>query len=492
MGEREPEATAAGWVRRHGREALAAAALLIAARAIATIVAQKCGFHTLSDDDFARITIAQAFARAPRLDPSATSWLPLPFWSEGAAMMLLGRSLVVAQAFAATMSAASCVVLYAASRVAGVQPRAAIAGSLICTLTPVALLVGAAPVPDFGVAVLCASALILLRANDPRWRIASGVLVLMATLCRYEPWPAAIAIAVMAWTFRAAEGCPKPSVHTRWVACALALAGPCLWIAWNAHAHGDPLHFHARVSAYRTALGAGSSGLRALLSGYPSALAADAPALLVVVLLGWSGWRLPKGARCSWSRPLVGALVVLAALVLADAAGSAPTHHPERALLAVWFVGWIAASDHLDRALSVRKRGRLAIMVAAGLAVLAFGVYRMSSIFTGYGVDRQDEVRVGAWLSANTGADDRVLVDPVDYGYFAIMAASGAPERVVLSRGLDPRAAKMPSPFESASALRARVEQDRVTWLVASERASLREVAEVRVTLMKWEVGRRN
>ena len=37
--------------------------------------------------------IAQQFAHAPRVDPSGTSWLPLPFWLSGASMMVLGSGL---------------------------------------------------------------------------------------------------------------------------------------------------------------------------------------------------------------------------------------------------------------------------------------------------------------------------------------------------------------------------------------------------------------
>src|SRR4051794_3443153 len=40
----------------------------------------RAGLHALSDDDYARVAIAEAFAGAPRLDPSHTSWLPFPFW----------------------------------------------------------------------------------------------------------------------------------------------------------------------------------------------------------------------------------------------------------------------------------------------------------------------------------------------------------------------------------------------------------------------------
>ncbi|HEX3855498.1 MAG TPA: hypothetical protein VHW01_31260, partial [Polyangiaceae bacterium] len=53
-------------------------ALLLAARGIACVLAWDNGFRALSDDDYARISIAQRFAHTPHIDPSGTSWLPAP------------------------------------------------------------------------------------------------------------------------------------------------------------------------------------------------------------------------------------------------------------------------------------------------------------------------------------------------------------------------------------------------------------------------------
>ena len=58
------------------------------------------GFSHVSDDDYARVAIAELFAHAPTLDPSGTSWLPFPFWLTGAAMMAFGRSLGTASVVA--------------------------------------------------------------------------------------------------------------------------------------------------------------------------------------------------------------------------------------------------------------------------------------------------------------------------------------------------------------------------------------------------------
>ena len=57
------------------------------------------GFDHISDDDFARVTIAQTFASHPKVDPSGTSWLPFPFWAMGAAMLLFGFPPVFGERF---------------------------------------------------------------------------------------------------------------------------------------------------------------------------------------------------------------------------------------------------------------------------------------------------------------------------------------------------------------------------------------------------------
>ena len=50
----------------------------------------------------------------PALDPSGTSWLPFPFWANGAAMMAFGRSLGTAGVVAWVFGLASVLVGYAA------------------------------------------------------------------------------------------------------------------------------------------------------------------------------------------------------------------------------------------------------------------------------------------------------------------------------------------------------------------------------------------
>jgi hypothetical protein len=265
-----------------------------------------------------------------------------------------------------------------------------------------------------------------------------------------------------------------------------------LWIAWNAHAHGDAFHFHARVSAYRSAIGVASGTWRVVASGYPAALAFDAPAVALIAAAALSFFSRSRSAVRSWAAPLLGSLAVGIALVLADAVGGAPTHHPERALLSGLFVAWVVAIDLFDRAVSAIEDRRIrALGWASAIAVtIVFVSIRLHALLPGYGVNRADEVRVGTWLQSNMAPGDRVLIDPIDYGYFAIMAASGGSDRIALSRSIDPRVARSASPFESEERLAARVRQERARWVVGSERESMAAVGEVRAQIGRWTIAR--
>lgn len=79
------------------RERTMDAAVLVAVKLALGALVLAMGFTHVSDDDYARTVIAEQFAHAPRLDPSGTSWLPLPFWLAGLAMAACGRTLATAR-----------------------------------------------------------------------------------------------------------------------------------------------------------------------------------------------------------------------------------------------------------------------------------------------------------------------------------------------------------------------------------------------------------
>lgn len=447
---------------------LAHCAAILVARIAATLIVRAWGLRALSDDDFSRVTIAQNFALHPRLDPTGTSWLPAPFWIQGGLLALFGRSLAVADLLSSAGACLAALLLYAAARWSGLSPRVSLVGALAAAVVPVAAVTGAANVPELPVACCTAAALILLRERTPARSLGAAALLLPATLSRYEPWPAALAAAVLVLV-----PTPRVNLRTRITAALIALAGPALWIAWNAHAHADPLHFHARVSAYRTAVGA-----TAALGSYPLALALELVPVAIAAIVALVIWRAasdtgnrrrlpmppddtPQGApgkrnlahetekdslpvqHPRWSGPLAAAAFVLIALVAAEARGGAPTHHPERAVLAITIVAWVAAVDLLDRT-AARLRPTAWLAGAAVLLVIVSGL-RLRSLLPGYGVDRSAEIATGRWIAEHVPSADRVMIEPSDYGYFAIMAASGRPETMSVTRTLDPRKKDEPS-----------------------------------------------
>jgi len=457
---------------------------LVAARLLVTGLAWTFGFGAVSDDDFARVTISQAFAAMPRLDPTGTSWLPFPFWVTGAAMAVLGANLTVAKVVAVSLACASGMVLYAAARFGRVSSGSAWLGALLWTLVPVGVFTGAATVPELPTAALCSAALLLLRRDDAKAAWVAGALVLPATLSRYEAWPVAACVVAGVAVAGVKEG-TRTGLASRAGAIALACLGPIAWVLWNHHAHGDAFHFHARVSAYWFAWGGTARGW--------GVLGPLQPLLVDGVLLGVSGagalyWG--RGARRwrAWSVPLLASVGVVSALALAQITGGAPTHHPERSLLFVWGVGWIVVADLWPEPASGAERGWKLWRGVWGGAVVAFMITQIVAIAPSYGVDRTDELRVGTWLRGH--AEGTVLLAPKDHGYFAILAAMGSRNRVTLASSVDPRDRPKPCPFEDEGALQDRSLVEGARWLVAAGQKArvARGVGEPRFESGEWVV----
>ena len=92
--------------------------------------------RAISDDDYSRVVIAARFAAQPSLDPSGTSWLPLPFWLYGVPMALLGDSLTTARGVAFVVGVASAILVWASGRVLGLLPRPALMAGVAAALLP--------------------------------------------------------------------------------------------------------------------------------------------------------------------------------------------------------------------------------------------------------------------------------------------------------------------------------------------------------------------
>ncbi len=406
-------------------------ASLVALKVAAMLYARHCGFAQVSDDDYARVVIAQTFVHAPHLDPSGTSWLPFPFWLYGIVMMIAGRSLEVARALAFGLGALSAILPYVALRSMQSARFGAWVGAALAALTPWSVWLGLAPVPEVWAAACAASALFFVAVPNARHAVIASVLVLVATLSRYESWPLAALVAGVC--VARARKFPAQRVMCG-VASVIASLGPLAWLANNAIAHGDVFHFVARVAAFRRA-NAGSMPMGARIIEYPLALVHDAPEIVIAAIVGAlvvaraARAGLASGHRASfvpWSIPLGGAALVLAFLIYGDVRDGAPTHHAARALLPVMFVlaGFAgAAFDEIAR----QGLGRIALAMLA-MIWLAFVGVRVRDTPGNGDARREAQIARGRALANEPHLD----ITPCTYEHFALIAAYGAPERVTI------------------------------------------------------------
>lgn len=451
-----------------------AAAMVALLKILASAVVLASGFRAVSDDDFARVVIAEQWAHAPRFDASGTSWLPLPFWISGAVLAAFGRSLAVARATAFALGVASAWLVYLAARWIGSDRGSAIAGAGLAAILPWSARLGVCTVPELPTAALTLLAMASLappldevhglpRRAGTR-RILGGIALLAATLSRYEAWPVAVAFAAACVVVGLRDRGPdlRADLGLTLLVGALALLGPAVWIAWNRHAHGDAFHFLARVAAYRKALGGAEPGALSRLTAYPHAMIREEPelfALLAMTLVAAALERAPglraRLRRFAWPFGLV--LFQVAALSAAMIKDGAPTHHPERALLVATLLAALVAGDAAVSFIrAARPRVRLAAALGAAAAVaLVAGLVRPSLPHEGF-TPREEEVAVGLAARAIMPAGERALIEVVDYGHLAVVAALGRPEEAVLDRSIDPRDPPARSSFEGVEALAAR------------------------------------
>lgn len=462
------------------------AAVVALLKVAVSAVVLASGFRAVSDDDFARVVIAEAWAHAPGLDPSGTSWLPFPFWLSGAALLSLGRSLWVARGLALLLGVASAVIVYIAARWVSVDRRSALAGAALAAVFPWSARLGVATVPELPTAALTLLAMAALvppvDAADPERafvsrRLWGGLALLAATLSRYEAWPIAAAFALLAGV-----GARGKTLALATGAGLLALLGPAGWIAWNRHAHGEALHFLGRVAAYRKAVGGAEPGALARLTAYPAAAIREEPELfgLLALALGlaFTPGLAPMRARLGrFARPAGLALFQIAVLCLAMVKDGAPTHHPERAVLVAFLLAALVVGDlavTFTRAAPPRLLRRVAIGAALAGGLLA-GVIRPRLFREGF-APRKDEVAAGLAGRGLIPAGEKVLVEVVDYGHLAVVAALGRPEDAVLDRSIDPRDPPVGSSFDRAAALAERLGGDGVRHVIGRPSSATEEV----------------
>lgn len=467
----------ATWRWRH-------AGVVALARAAVAGAVLASGFRVVSDDDFARVVIAEQWARAPRWDASGTSWLPAPFWIVGASMMVLGRSLGAARAAALVLGVAASMLVYVAARWLGEDRRAAAAGAGIATVFSWSALLGVATVPELpaaaltllGVAALCST-----EEQDTR-RLRGAAALVAATLSRYEAWPVAAVFAMVC----AVDAARRRSARAA-AAAGLALAGPAVWMAWNRVAHQDALHFVARVTAYKHALGSGAEeGAATRLLAYPMAMVREEPGLLALPVLAaamvaWREGRTGLGATLPrYARPGAVVAAQIAALSLAMVKDGAPTHHPERAVLTALLLVAVCGGA---LALRATRPSAWGFATLAGLALVGSIVGLLRFHDRSFAA-RGDEEAAGRAAAALARPGEPVLVEVADYGYLAVIAALGRPEDAVPDRSVDPRDPRVASSFDDPAALARRLSASGARWIVARAstpaRAALGEPVAVR------------
>ena len=463
-------------------------ALLVAlARVCVSLFVLGSGFRAISDDDYSRVVIAARFAQHPSLDPSGTSWLPLPFWLYGVPMALFGDSLTTARVVAVLLGAGSSVLVWVAARQLGLSERAALGGALFAVVLRYGSWLSAATVPEAPTAALILVGVVCLVNPSPRARAWAGVALGAACFCRYEAWAPALFFGVLTGV---------EAVRTRrrelWIGAAFSMLPIGSWLLHGVVRHGDALFFVARVNAYRTALGRPAEGWLTALWQTPWSLVRFEPevcALTVttLILIGWRReWPFGPGA---W-RPVAALLTLIAFLVAASASGGAATHHPERSLLPVfWFLSLVLAGLV---ARLMQKPLRLwqfaALLVPMLLASRLLRPWEVHSTF----VDRSEEERIGGVLRRLDAA--KVALDTDDFGFFAIQAALGDGKSFALSEH-DPR--KLEAPRASTSRVLAQqLQKSDARWLVTTrDRTALAaplgpvRLTTPRLTLIQLEPG---
>jgi hypothetical protein len=437
------------------------AAVLCALKLAAGAWVLHRGFSHVSDDDYARTVIAEQFARAPRLDPSGTSWLPFPFWIDGWSMWVAGRSLDVARAVSLTLGAASVVAPYLAMRAARVPRATAAIAVASAMLVPWNVWLSVATVPEGWAGALVSAAVIAMPLDAARPWAAAALLV--ASLSRYEAWPACATLvalcisraAVSRWPVSrwpvsrgvASRGADSRAVWVN-VACALvAAAGPIAWMAWNRHAHGSAFHFLARVSAFRRAIGAANVPIWDKVIGYPLALLEETPEAAALGLVGFAGLIAGGALRERWRWPALAAAATIAFLVVGDLGDGAPTHHASRALAAVWWIAMGAGADALGTLLERLGSNRPALGAARSVVAAAWLAWSASlparwDASPGRSDSERRDAQIARGLEMRARGVDHATVTPCAFEHFALLAAWGAPERATVRprSGRDPRA----------------------------------------------------
>lgn len=430
--------------------------LLLLLRAAATAVAVWLGFSAVSDDDYARVTIAQGFALNPAWDPSGSSWLPFPFWLNGAAMAAFGPTLAVARGVSLVLSGGAVALAYLSARLFSLTREAAFWSAAVVAVLPHAVWLSYATVPAGYSAALCVFALATLGARNlsSDMKLWGGVALFAATLSRYETWAVAAVFAfccLLRWY--------RQRRTSDVIAACFALLGPAGWLLGGIIQHDSALFFVKRIAEYRQALGRSPGDWWEVLNNYPLALLRAEPELMSLLFLGFSknGRALPRGLRTL----VLGLAAMFLLLIVGDVRDGAPTHHAERPLLALW-LGFALLGGHWLVAAYQNSKLRLVTWLALALLLASF---RPLITHRDNFVDRSAELEIGR-IAKEVATSGVLVVDSADFGFFATIAAFEAPQRARPLLAHDPRRPEA-DPWSSGDRLLAAVSARDAQWLIA-------------------------
>jgi hypothetical protein len=444
--------------------------LLFPVLLIGTVKLEVCvgvlalGFRALSDDDFARIVISQSFALNPAWDPTQTSWLPAPFWLTGGVMTLLGTSLQIARVLSCALGIAAMLLVYTAARWIGVARGGAVLGAVLASVFPYSAWLGVAAVPEVPTAALMLLGACATASNAPTRRALGATALAAACLSRYEAWP----VAAVFLSFGVLDALRTRRALLLAIA-VLAIAPIAAWLVHGLINHGDALFFLKRVAEYRRALGADPDSLLDSLVFFPLAVFRCEPELTGLTLITLAAALALK--RFNWlsryGRLALHLAALLAFLVLGDLGDGAPTHHAERAVLAIWFAAAVLTGDLLTQLWpQFSKLQRLAFAVKAA-AFLAFATSILRPYYARRDsfIDRSEEIDIGRQARA-LAHNQRILIDTTDYGYFAIMAGHGAPPLTAPLETRAPKNHRISTAQEFETELRLALQAANAEWFV--------------------------
>jgi hypothetical protein len=393
------------------------------------------GFRAISDDDYARIVIAQRFAELPTLDPSGTSWLPLPFWLYGTVLRVFGQSIDVARTLAVVLGVLGTLLIYVAARWFGASRNVALVATALSTTISYAAWLGVATVPDGPTAALLLFAAAALNQSSWQRRSLGALGVGAACWCRYEAWPVALVFGL--FTLYDARRARSPGLL---IAALIAWFPAASWLLHGALHHDSAWFFFKRVSDYRRALGGSTTPWLLRLVDLPLRLVRFEPQL--ALLFGaaiWLAFRTHLRAEVArYSRAAVALSALLVFLIAGELSDGAPTHHSERTLLSIWFLMCLVSADLLLQArqqLTPPTRKRIALSLGAAICVTLLLRPRIAQ--HGTFAERAHELDIGK--RARSLGVERLGVLCDDYGYFAIIAAYASPSQAVTLNEHDPR-----------------------------------------------------